>query len=83
MEQLYLLRDIDNRDDDGAPYETVGPLEFLAEYIDGPLRSDLTDDADLDTDEIVAAMRGRKFSDDHAAQLRSAGVWITRVEGEQ
>lgn len=37
------LRDVDNRDDAGAPYEFTGTREQIVGYLDGPLRSDLLD----------------------------------------
>lgn len=37
------LRDVDNRDDAGAPYEFTGTPEQIVGYLDGPLRGDLLD----------------------------------------
>lgn len=41
------LRDVDNRDDDGTPYEFTGDTEQVSAYLDGPLRRDLRDDTRL------------------------------------
>ncbi len=35
------LRDIDNRDHAGAPFEFSGDVEEVVTYLDGPLRGDL------------------------------------------
>lgn len=52
------LRDIDNRDDDGAPFEATGPAEQIIRYLDGALRNDLTFDADASAiDDAIAAIR--------------------------
>lgn len=37
------LRDIDNRDGDGTPYEFTGGPEQVVGYIDGAVRGDLRD----------------------------------------
>lgn len=37
------LRDVDNRDDNGAPFEFTGTREQIVGYLDGPLRGDLLD----------------------------------------
>ena len=53
------LRDIDNRDQDGAPFEFTGSADQVIAYIDGALRSDLTEPelhADL-LDEAIAHVR--------------------------
>lgn len=74
------LRDIDNRDDQGAPYEVVTTLSKAARYIDGPVRRDLTDAnthdealdqaiADLTAENIAAANR----------ILNQFSVYITEV----
>lgn len=77
MTTHYRLRDIDNRDGDGAPYETTGTLTALADYIDGPLRSDLTETSDLDLDPIVDEMRSGTLTPDHQQRLREASIYIT------
>ncbi|MCM1011921.1 hypothetical protein [Brevibacterium sp. XM4083] len=43
---MWRMRDTDNRDDDGGPYEIVNYPTEIAEYVDGPVRSDLTFHAD-------------------------------------
>lgn len=52
------LRDLDNRDADGAPFETTGTPEEIIGYLDTALRSDLTFDADGTViDAAIAAVR--------------------------
>ena len=83
MIDLYILRDIDNRDDSGEPYETKPTtLADLAGYIDGPLLSDLTD-YDGDGDEvrqIAAEMREGRLSDEADARLRELAVYIRKAD---
>lgn len=59
MSEYYVLRDIDNRDDAGAPWECGSPtLAGFIEYVDGPLRGDLTNDgAKGVADEAIDALR--------------------------
>jgi hypothetical protein len=49
------LRDVDNRDENGAPYEITVAHESVIGYLDGPLRRDLTE-PDLHADLIDAAI---------------------------
>ena len=81
MTDLYILRDIDNRDDSGAPFETrPTTLAGLAGYIDGPLLSDLIDHGgDDDLRQIAAEMREGRLSDEAEARLRELGVYIRRA----
>lgn len=37
-----VLRDIDNRDSDGAPFEFTGAPGKVISYLSGPVRSDLS-----------------------------------------
>lgn len=39
----WTLRDMDNRDDAGAPWEVTAPPAELVDYLNGPVRSDLAD----------------------------------------
>ena len=82
MTDLYVLRDIDNRDDDGAPYETEPTtLANLAGYIVGALLSDLTDPSDGDELRRVAAeMREGRLSDESDARLRELLVYIRKAD---
>ncbi|MBB1512001.1 hypothetical protein H5399_05200 [Tessaracoccus sp. MC1627] len=81
MTDLYVLRDIDNRDDDGAPYETEPTtLADLANYIDGPLLSDLTDYGGDEVRQIAAEMRGGRFSDESRARLRELSVHVRKAD---
>lgn len=76
----YILRDIDNRDDGGAPYETrPTTLADLANYVDGPLLSDLTDPSNADeVRRIAAEMREGRLSDESHARLRGLSVYIRK-----
>ena len=58
------MRDLDNRDEDGAPYEFTGSLDQVAGYLDGPLRSDLTDPAAsaADLDAAIEHVRGGRLA---------------------
>jgi len=58
------LRDVDNRDADGAPYEFTGSLDQVAAYLDGPLRSDLSDPEESaeDLDAAIAHVRGGRLA---------------------
>lgn len=77
----YRLRDMDNRGDDGEPWETKGSLAKLADYVDGPLRGDLRDEAKANLDPIVAEMREGRLSEAHREELRRrTGVYISEVE---
>ncbi|WP_394254730.1 hypothetical protein [Pseudoclavibacter helvolus] len=77
----YRLRDMDNRGDDGDPWETTGSLTKLASYVDGPLRGDLRDEARANLDPIVAEMREGRLSNAHREELRRrTGVYISEVE---
>lgn len=77
----YILRDIDNRDDGGAPYETrPTTLADLANYVDGPLLSDLTDPSNADEVRSIAAeMREGRLSDESHARLRGLSVYIRKA----
>lgn len=77
MSEVYVLRDIDNRDDDGAPWECESPtLAGFIGYVDGPLRSDITGQEGLDAlDEAIDALR-REWFPDAEARLRELGVYI-------
>lgn len=82
---LYILRDIDNRDDSGAPYETEPTtLADLANYVDGPLLSDLTDPGDGDEIRRIAAeMREGRLSDESNARLRELMVRIRKAADDE
>ena len=85
MTDLYILRDVDNRDDSGAPYETEPTtLANLAGYIDGPLLSDLTDPSNADeVRRIAAEMREGRLSDESDARLRELMVYIRKVADDE
>ena len=75
--EMYKLRDIDNRGDDGAPFEfTVPTLAEMVPYVDGALRGDVTPNG-LDTvDDAVDALRRENFPVAEA-RLRELGVYIS------
>lgn len=79
-EKQYVLRDVDNRGPDGEPFETTGTLQELANYVDGPLRGDLTDQSDLQTDSIVEQMRAGHLSRWHKRDLETVGVRVSEAE---
>ena len=55
MSEWYVLRDVDNRDGDGEPWDTTyDQLAGFIGYVDGPLRSDVTTDAEVEA--AAAAM---------------------------
>ena len=84
MSEYYVLRDIDNRDDDWEPWETTSEtLAGFIGYIDGPLRSDVTsDEAREVVDEAIDALRRENFNLAEA-RLRELGVYIRLEAGEQ
>ena len=84
MTDHYILRDIDNRDDGGAPYETEPTtLAALAGYIDGALLSDLTDPSNTDeVRRIAAEMREGRLSDESHARLRELAVYVRKADDE-
>ena len=84
MSEWYVLRDIDNRGDDGDPWETTSStLSGFIGYVDGPLRSDVTsDEAREAVDEAIDALRRENFNLAEAS-LRELGVYIRREVGEQ
>ena len=77
MSEYYVLRDVDNRDDQGEPWETESPtLAGFISYVDGPLREDLaTNEAKEKCDEAIEALRRENFptAQEH---LRQLGVYI-------
>ena len=81
MTDLWTLRDIDNRDDSGDPRETTGTAAELADYIEGPLLSDLTDpeDAGEEIKDVAARMRAGTWEGYDRRLLEYAGVYIRRA----
>ena len=82
----YILRDIDNRDGDGSPYETVPlPLTMHAGYIDGPLIDDLSplcwpEDTADELRRIAAEMREGRLSDGDRQRLRELSVYLREAD---
>lgn len=72
------LRDIDNRDDAGAPFEFTGDVDSVVRYLDGAVRSDLTDGATAgaDLDEAIALLRGGSV-EMASGLLRPMSVYLT------
>ncbi len=83
MNGLYILRDIDNRDENGAPWETAGTLQALAKYVGGALLKDITDnEAAEDIRAVAAEMERGVLSDESQARLKEVGVYV-RLAGVQ
>lgn len=58
MTRRITLRDLDNRDADGAPYEFTGTPVKVISYLDGPVRGDIhTPESTARLDEAIAAIR--------------------------
>ena len=75
--EMYKLRDIDNRGDDGDPFEfTVSTLAEMVPYVDGALRSDVKPDGLETVDDAVDALRRENFPVAEA-RLRELGVYIS------
>lgn len=77
MSEYYVLRDIDNRDDSGEPWETKSPtLSGFIGYVDGPLRSDVTGQEGLEAlEEAIEALRNERFPTAEA-RLKKLGVYL-------
>ena len=71
------LRDIDNRDDTGKPYEITTAVESVIGYLDGPLRRDLSEPAigGPDIDEAIGHVRAGRL-DEANALLNHMNVWL-------
>lgn len=77
----WTLRDMDNRDDAGAPHEVTGSPREIVAYIDQAVRRDLTDGADEgDLNDLVSA-----FEQEDLARAQSLGkpfgIYIRDEEG--
>jgi len=72
------LRDIDNRDGDGAPFEFTGGVEAVVKYLDGAVRGDLTDGATAgaDLDEAIVYLRAGRV-DQAIGLLRPMSIYLT------
>lgn len=85
--EMYRLRDIDNRGDDGAPFEfTVPTLTEVVPYVDGPLRGDgeepMTDHVDIVFDGPPEHVAGRFVEvEDAQGQGLKFGEWVERPDG--
>ena len=77
MSETYCLRDMDNRDDDGVPFEfSVPTLAEMIPYVDGALRGDVRDPEGQEAvDEAVDALR-REWFQTAQARLKELGVYI-------
>ena len=78
MTDIWTMRDIENRDDSGAPWETTGTLAALADYIDGALLSDLTDPSEAEEElrDIAARMRVGKWDNYDRLSLERFGIYF-------
>ena len=82
MSESYRLRDMDNRDDDGAPFEfTTNTLAEMIPYVDGPLRSDVAVDGIEAVDGAIDYLRRERF-DLAKQELRNLGVYISVEVGD-
>lgn len=82
MSEYYVLRDMDNRDDNGEPWETTSPtLAGFIPYIDGPVRDDTTVQGQEKLEKSIDALRRENFplADAH---LRELGIYI-RLEHQE
>lgn len=76
MTNHLTLRDIDNRDADGAPYEFTGTPTKLISYLNGPVRSDLSTPAAAGRlDAAIAALRAGDI-DEANKQLGTLSIHI-------
>ena len=71
------LRDIDNRGDDGAPYEFTAEPEKVIGYLDGPLRRDLRDPEVAWLGEAIAKVRSGDIDGANALLNPNAAVYLT------
>ena len=83
MSEYYVLRDVENRDDQGEPWEIASPtLTGFIGYVDGPLRDDVLTPKDLeDVDAALEALR-REWFPDAEKHLRKVGVYL-HIEHER
>lgn len=73
-----IMRDMDNRTDDDGPFVFTGVVEAVVNYIDAPLRNDLSD-PDIggpDIDEAIACLRSGDI-DQANALLNHMRVYLT------
>ena len=76
---IYRMRDVDNRVEDGAPFETTGSLNRLAGYIDQIVRYDVKDSSEVDIDQIVSQMKSGIVPE---TELRRLGIYVTKETAE-
>lgn len=78
------LRDIDNRDDNGAPYEITTSVESVIGYLDGPLRRDLSDQeiGGPDIDEAIEHLRAGRI-DEANALVNHMSVQLSAFDPDQ
>ena len=83
MSEYYVLRDVDNRDDQGEPWEIAFPtLTGFIGYVDGPLRDDVITPEGLEhVDAALEALR-REWFPAAEKHLREVGVYL-RLEHER
>lgn len=80
MSGTLRLRDLDNRGDNGEPFEFTGTAQKVIGYLDGPLRGDLvSDERHAEVDEAVAAIRADDL--DQANQiLNPMAIYLTPAD---
>lgn len=77
------LRDVDNRDADGAPFVLEGTLEQAIAYIDGPVRRDVVPGAEYRVDDVLAKLRADHFDVGADLARRTLGVYLSQSESSE
>lgn len=78
------MRDMDNRGDDGEPYEFTKGIESVVSYLDGPLRQDLSapDIGGPDIDDAIALLRDGDVEGANA-RVNHMGVYLSKATDEE
>ncbi|MGJ3403238.1 hypothetical protein [Glutamicibacter sp. Je.9.36] len=79
MSTTITLRDMDNRDDAGAPFEFTDTTDQAIKYIDGPLRKDIREGGPL-VDRLIALLRANVHGS-AIAMARHWGVYLSVDSG--
>lgn len=82
MSALFVLRDLDNRDESGAPFTFTGSLREVVAYVDGPVRSDVQGASQGFIDEVVDRLRDGEtdFAALHELSIEIKEVPVMSVE---
>lgn len=82
MSEYYVLRDVDNRGDDGEPWEVRSwTLSGFVSYVDGPLRGDVAGIAAYKVDRAIEALNREDFPTAESL-LRELGVYLRLEVGD-